>query len=261
MANIQINDANFYYELHGQGHPLVLISGYASDHTSWLPLLDKLSKHFQVLIFDNRGVGQTRDANIALSAELMAQDVVMLCDQLGLHQPHIIGRSMGGMIAQTLAIRFPDKLNKLVLLNTAAEIRLPTLFAFQNSLEMRKNNVPLSLLIDNVMPWLFGEKFLQNKKNVELVKQAITNNLYPQSIEDQTRQLEALKSFAVKNQLKDIKAETLVIYGDEDIIVLPSDSKYLANHITDAKLIGLQGGHGLPSEDTQALLKTLIDYL
>ena len=112
MSKIKLNNANFYYELHGKGHPLILIAGYSGDHLVWMPLLENLSKQFQVLLFDNRGVGQTTDDGRPLSAELMAQDVVALADALDLKKPHIVGQSMGGTIAQRVATHHSEKINK-----------------------------------------------------------------------------------------------------------------------------------------------------
>jgi len=77
MATLEINNAQFYYELYGKGEPLILISGYSGNGNSWAPLIPKLSEHFQVLTFDNRGVGKTIDSSQYLSIELMADGVII----------------------------------------------------------------------------------------------------------------------------------------------------------------------------------------
>src|SRR3990167_4083066 len=123
MPNITVNNVNFYYELHGKGQPLVLICGYTADHSYWLPILNALNQHFQVLIFDNPGIGQTTDDGSELSAELIADDIVALTKALNLKKPHILGASMGGTIAQCVASRHPQIVNKLVLLVTSAKWR------------------------------------------------------------------------------------------------------------------------------------------
>ena len=104
MPILHANNADFYYELHGTGKPVILIAGYTCDYSAWEMLLENLTRHFQVLTFDNRGVGQTTDHNAPLSAELMAQDVIALADQLNLAKPHIIGQSMGGCQSQRMSI-------------------------------------------------------------------------------------------------------------------------------------------------------------
>ena len=123
MPKIKANNATFYYELVGKGQPIILIAGYTCDYSTWQLMMEQLSNHFQVLVFDNRGIGQTTDTNEPLSAELMAEDVIALSEQLHLDKPHIVGQSMGGTIAQTIAAKFPDKINKLCLLTTSAKWR------------------------------------------------------------------------------------------------------------------------------------------
>src|SRR3989338_85192 len=113
---MRVNGASIYYEMRGSGHPLILISGYTRDHTLWTPVLEALAARFQVLRFDNRGVGRTQDEGQPLSASLMAEDVRALAKALGLQKPHIIGQSMGGTVAQKLAAAYPDEIGKLVLL-------------------------------------------------------------------------------------------------------------------------------------------------
>ena len=106
MPKILVNNAEFYYELNGTGQPLILISGYTCNHNFWHPILDTLSSKFQVLTFDNRGCGKTKDNSQPLLAKLMADDVMALAKALGLKKPHIIGQSMGGTIAQTVASNY-----------------------------------------------------------------------------------------------------------------------------------------------------------
>ena len=88
MPIVSVNNANFYYESQGTGEPVILIAGFTCDHLSWQPIVDELSQYFQVVVFDNRGAGQTVDDNKPLSVKLMAADVIALADKLHLKQPH-----------------------------------------------------------------------------------------------------------------------------------------------------------------------------
>ena len=115
MPTISVNGIEFYYEIHGEGEPLILISGYTGDHTQWSHFIDPLSKKFKVLTFDNQGVGQTKDDGGPLSAQVMADNIVALADQLGLSSFHVAGQSMWGSIAQMIAIRHPGRVNKTIL--------------------------------------------------------------------------------------------------------------------------------------------------
>lgn len=261
MAMISVNGAEFYYELQGIGRPIVLIAGYTCDHTYWQPIVEALSRQFQVLLFDNRGIGQTKDNGEPLSAELMAEDVIQLCEKLNLQKPHIVGQSMGGCIAQTIAARYPEKIGKLVIITTSAKWRAVTYFAFNNMLAMRKENVNFELIMDAVVPWLFGQEFLLDSKKIDAFKQGIRDNPYPPSIKDQERQLLMLKQFDGREQLKRIKASTLIVSAVQDLLSMHADSAWLASEISKTKSIELNCAHGMVSEVPDQLTKTLVEFL
>ncbi len=260
MSFINVNKANFYYELIGQGHPLILISGYATDHTLWLASAQALSQHFQVLLFDNRGVGQTTDDGCALSTELMADDVVALAQALGLEKPHIIGISMGGTIAQQVAIRHPDKLSKLGLVATTYFWRQRTIQGLGAILKMREAGVSDELQMDAVLPWIFGQDFLSVPKNIAVFKELKKSNPHPQSLENQQRQFKMLEHFNSAKRLKDITAPTLVMYGDEDLLSLPHESEYLASEIQDASLHEFSCAHAIPAELPDEFVEVVCDF-
>ncbi len=261
MPHIKLKDANFYYELHGSGYPLILISGYTCDHLVWMPILESLSKKFQVLLFDNRGVGQTTDDNLPLSAELMAQDVISLADHLNLQKPHIIGQSMGGTIAQCVASEYPDKIGKLAILTSVAKWRRAMLDGLKSTLTMRKNNISFDLIFEVLMPWIFGEAFLSDKAGIATFKELMLANPYPQSLEDQIRQFQVLENFDGREQLKKITAETLVVHGMQDIITLLDESAYLVEHIPQAEFASVDAAHAVVLEAPQEVSRLLHEFL
>lgn len=261
MPFIKANNAEFYYELHGAGQPLVLIAGYACDHTYWLPVLELLAKQYQVLVFDNRASGQTKDDGSLLSAELMARDVVAICDELKLYKPHIVGQSMGGTIAQTVAAHFPDKISKLVILSSTAKWREVLLFTSETLLNMRKDQYDLGLIIDLMLPWVYNDHFLLDANNCMTIKKLILENPYIQSLADQQRQFNFLRQFDGREQLKRIVAPTLIGYGVNDIASLPADSIYLAENIKGAKLVKFACAHGIVIEVPQQLVKAISEFL
>ena len=261
MAFIQVNNANFYYELHGSGQPLILIAGYACDHSSWLPIFDKLTKHFQVLIFDNRAIGQTVDDDITLTTERMAHDVMALADQLNLHSPHILGHSMGGSIAQTIAAFYPQAIYKLVILCSTAKWREVALQSLHSTFMMRKNNVDLNLILDSALPWVFGDQFLKNKENIALFKKATLENPFFQTVDDQYRQYKFLEQFDSRNFLDKICSPTLIAYGIEDLLSLPYEAKFLADKISNAQLVEFDCAHEIMFESANKLTQMLIDFL
>ena len=261
MPFIKANDATFYYELHGSGQPLVLISGYTCDHQVWLSVIEELSKHFQVLLFDNRGVGQTTDDNKSLSAELMAQDVISLIEQLDLKKPHIVGQSMGGTIAQCIAHTHPERIHKLGILTSSAKWRQAMLEGLKSTLSMREKNIDFDLIFEALIPWIFGESFLSNKETVAAFKKLMLENPYPQSLTDQARQFKVLEQFDGRAYLKNISAPTLIVHGTQDIITLLDESEFMAKQIPNASLIKVNCAHGMPIEVPQELSEILIAFL
>ena len=223
MPNITANNANFYYELHGKGQPLILIAGYGANGRSWMPIVNALSQHFQVITFDNRAGGQTTDNGITLSVELMAQDVIALADALSLKNPHIVGRSMGGTIVQSIAANYPDKIGKIGILVSSVKWSEYTLMSIMADIKMSEHN--------------------------------------SQSISDQKRQFNVLETFDGTKELSKIKAPTFIAYGTEDLLALPQESKFLASQIPHAKLVEFECGHIIVMEQTEKLAKELIDFL
>lgn len=260
MSKIIINNSNYYYELHGKGDPLVLISGYGCDHFFWTPILDNLKKQFQVLIVDNRGIGQTRDLKEPISISSMADDMVALTQALNLKNPHFVGHSMGGAIVQSIGSRYNKEIGKLGILLSSAKIRQATLLGTQSILEMRKSGMSFDSIFNAMLAWVYGEKFLQGKKNIQLLKSYYLENLYPQSIEDQERQFQALRKFDGREDLKSIQSHTLIVHGTQDLIVLPYETEYMAAHIPNAKLVKLDCAHGLIAELPEEISKLLIDF-
>ena len=120
MPLTKLNGININYKVEGQGEPLVMIMGFAANQSSWIPQVPFFKKYYRVITFDNRGVGKSDKPRGPYSTKMMADDTVRLMDLLGIEKAYIMGASMGGMIAQELAINYPQRVMKLVLACTYA---------------------------------------------------------------------------------------------------------------------------------------------
>lgn len=119
MSKAKINDINIYYDVHGDGFPLVMVMGFLGNADCWDPrMLPALSAKFKVITFDNRGAGRTDVSDKQFSMRLFAEDTVGLMDVLNVPKAHVLGTSMGGMIAQELALNYPERVEKLILSST-----------------------------------------------------------------------------------------------------------------------------------------------
>lgn len=110
MPKVTINDMNMYYEIHGEGIPLVMIMGLSGNVYWWdRSFIDEVSNKFKTIIFDNRGVGRSDDPGVDVSIKMMTDDLIGLMNALNIDRTYLLGISMGGMIAQELVLNYPER--------------------------------------------------------------------------------------------------------------------------------------------------------
>jgi pimeloyl-ACP methyl ester carboxylesterase len=181
MPTVSANGIDIYYEVHGEGEPLVLLAGLNSDHHLYRSIVPQLAARYQVLIFDNRGVGQTDKPDIPYSMEMMADDTAGLLEAVGIRDANILGTSMGGRIAVALALRHRELVKRLILVSTAMRPAPKT---------WRRRLIELELRI----PFIRGRHPLYAAK----------------------RQLEASRNFDYTDRLGEINVPTLILHGRSD---------------------------------------------
>ncbi|MEO8205706.1 MAG: alpha/beta hydrolase [Chthoniobacterales bacterium] len=262
MPIAKVNGIELYYELEGSGKPLVFISGYTNHLNQWALLRPELAKHYQLLLFDNRGVGRSASPDTPYTIDQMAEDTAALIRFLGLEKPHVFARSMGSGIGQTLAVKYPALVDKLVLNNPLIQLSPAVTQAFRWLLTMRNTGLPTDLLFEGAIPWLFSNQFMANPQNIKALATLVKNDPYPQSIIGQTRQLEALVAFNSRAWFREISAPTLVITGEEDLCTPLKDSQDLAAGIPDAQLVVLpKMAHATTVEAPEDLCRFTLDFL
>ncbi|MDR3490829.1 MAG: alpha/beta hydrolase [Gammaproteobacteria bacterium] len=259
MTTLNINNTKFYYELHGTGIPLVLISGLKAEHDAWFTVLDKLAKQYQVLIFDNRGVGQTIDSGEPFSIETMADDTMELISKLGLKKPHVVGHSMGGAIAQDIAKKYSGEISSIALCNTFKKCNDLSRKVFSDILILHQSGASSVDILDAIIPWLFSEKFL-TPEFIETIRKISSDNPYPQSLSDYTRQLKALYDFDSRDWINTINVPTLVIGSEEDRLATLKESQELAASIRGAQLIVMSTSHSSQIEQPDNFIKHLNEF-
>jgi 3-oxoadipate enol-lactonase len=121
MPTVRVNDIRMYYETHGSGEALVLIAGLNSDHALFRSFVPRLAEHYQVIVFDNRGIGQSTGAGSAFTIATLADDTAALLRALGITRAHVLDVSLGGRIAAALALDHGDLVRSLMLVSTCME--------------------------------------------------------------------------------------------------------------------------------------------
>jgi len=231
-----VNNINLYYEIHGQGEPLLLIPGLGSDHLRWLSVLEQLAKNFQVILVDSRDSGQSDSTDCHYTIADMAQDMAALLQELNIKQAHIIGHSMGGGIAQFLATDFPDLVNKLVLYSTTAKLSIRPLLPMKYNVELLNRGLEPEFVFRNIIFWLYSNELLASEEKIQQLLNDMLSNPFPQSLESFGRQLTACTEANTKALLANIKVPTLIIAGEDDIITTKHDLEDLTKGIPHAQV-------------------------
>lgn len=259
MPKIKVNDINIYYEIHGEGFPYVMIMAMAGDVNWWTPeIIEASSQNFKTIIFDNRGTGQTDEPAIDYSMKLFADDTVGLMDALNIEKAHILGVCMGGLIAQEIALTYPDRVERLILgcTHCGGSKQIPP----SNKI-IRKMMSPKKMTPDDFISLSFTEDFIKDNPGfIESYKQLMLKT--PISSDSFQRQKQAIMGFSSGMRLKKIKAPTLIIHGKEDVIVPPGNAEILLKRIPGAKLIMLDNvAHFLFQPNPERVHNAINDFL
>jgi len=263
MPKARVNDIEIYYEMKANGFPLIMINGLSEHAGSWDPyLISGLSKRFKLLLFDIRGSGRTDTSDEEYSIKLFADDTAGLMDAVGIPRAHVLGLSLGGMIAQELALSYPKRIEKLVLCSTrcggAQTVPAPREKSERPMPDSGK--VSFEKMIRITLPRFFTEEFIKN--NPEFVKAYIKQRLsVPFSQEAITRYRNASATFDTCARLPQIKASTLIIHGKRDIVITPEKAQLMAKRIPHSKVVYFENSGHLLAEDREKILETLIDFL
>lgn len=228
MPTVKVNDINVYYEIAGEGEPLILIGGLSADLTTEKKIIDGIAKKYHVVAFDNRGSGRTDKPDAPYSIEMMAEDTVGLMEALGMRQAHVLGISMGGRIAMALALRHPAMVKSLVLTSTYAR---------------KRDDFKLPLRIRLI------------KLIVERLKK------YPQPRYAFDRHLVASRGYDCRDRLGDIRVPTLIMHGEnDDIAPLPLGIE-VHEGIKGSRMITFKGGHTFFMGKPEQFCNTVLEFL
>ncbi len=252
LDGIRIN-----YKVEGQGEPLVMIMGFSAGRSGWVAQIAFFKKYYRVVTFDNRGVGKSDKPAGPYSIRMMADDTIKLMDFLGIKQAHIMGTSMGGMIAQELAINYPQRVLKLVLAST---------FACKD--EVSGDTVDQAKLLHLSSAKMAGAmvRLASNRPLYRFFFSSMAalraNFIGPSGRVGLAGQREACNHHNTLDRLPLIQVPTLVIVGTKDRIIRPVSSEIIARNIPGAKLVKVEGGsHMISMEMRTRFNREVLDFL
>ena len=246
MPRISIGDAELYYEIHGSGVPLLLVTGLGGNASFWALQVPKFAKDFKVVVFDQRGSGRSTMSPVAYSVDQMTADVVALMDALDIERAHFVGHSLGGAMAQVMGIEHPDRLRSLVVSSswTTADPYFNRIF------EVRRRIIEdsgVDSYFRSATLYLYPCRYIAD--NFDAIKNAeemMIANAPPVSVIKS--KIEAVLAFDRTGDLGRIAIPTLVDCARDDIITPPYFSEELARLIPGAiSAIHDDGAHFTPS--------------
>jgi len=216
MPTVKVNEIGVYYELHGDGDPVVLIAGLGTSISPYMRIVRRLAQKYRVLAFDNRGVGRTDKPDIPYTIEMMAEDTAGLLRALGIARADVIGVSMGGRIAMALALQHPEVVRSLVLASTSARV-------------VRGTRTTPRFRFFKFLKWLrSGGRFLGRD---------------PQPYYAFIRQLDASGSYDCSGRLGEIRVPTLILHGKRDRLAPYSLAEEMHAGIGGSKMVTFERGH------------------
>ncbi|MEZ5428497.1 MAG: alpha/beta hydrolase [Pyrinomonadaceae bacterium] len=260
MPYAENNGTKIYWTEQGAGDPLLLIMGLGGTHKEWRRLLPALTEKYRVITFDNRGTGETVFSNEPFSISLMASDAKAVLDAAGAESAHVLGMSMGGMIAQEFAINYPEKLRSLVLAVTACGgsetvlAKTEVLFTLQG----RGSETPEEAFWA-MAPYIYDPGTPREMLEEDL---AVREGKFT-TPENFMRQLGAIIAWpGTFSRLSGIKAPTLVLHGKNDQLIPCANARILADAIPDSKIVELDdSSHIFTTDQTEKSAEAILGFL
>lgn len=260
MPSTQANGLRLQYEVQGEGQSLLLINGLADDLTSWGYQVPDFAARYQTITFDNRGIGGSDKPVGGYTTAEMAADAKGLLDALGIPRAHVLGVSMGGMIAQEFAIAYPDAVDKLVLCATCSEPSEANLklYAFW---QRAAPALGLPEMMKEVLLWCFTPDYFQTHPDeAKETEEALTSITQP--VAAYLSQLNSIQVHHATDRLSQIRAQTLVLGAPQDLIFPPRQSEQIHHGIRGSRLqFTAHGGHAYLWEVPDEFNRMVIDFL
>jgi 3-oxoadipate enol-lactonase len=264
-GTVQANGQELYYEVHGDGPALVLVMGIGYDSSLWtLAQVPALSRQFRVVILDNRDAGRSSKASHPYAIADMADDLAGLLDALDIQRSHLLGLSMGGMIAQEFALRHADRLDRLVISGSGAAPARSAVDPIRIWNWVKTHDATGEVFAGQQLASLFSTAFLRNQAAVQDTTALLASNPYPMSPEAYARQADAYLQFDALDRLGAIRAPTLVVVGEQDLLTPPWIAREVADAIPGARFEVIRGdgsSHVVPIELADAFNRLVSDFL
>jgi len=259
MAFVENQEAKIYWDEQGQGEPVLLIMGLAFPSQMWYRTRPLLASCYRTLAFDNRGIGRSEVPLGPYPIALMASDAAAVLDADGIESAHVFGVSMGGMIAQELALRYPARVRSLILGCTAAGG--PTAVrAEPEAIQMLMSRAKMTpeQAAEAAVPFIYHPTTARARIDEDI---AIRRPWFPTAA-GYAAQLQGILGWEAYSRLGQIAAPTLVIHGESDRLIPPGNAKLIAGKIPGAKLVMIpRASHLFLTDQTEVSHHAILQFL
>jgi pimeloyl-ACP methyl ester carboxylesterase len=264
LATIPVEGARIAYCRVGNGPPLLVLNGFAATSVDWDPsFISGLASCNELILLDNRGIGNSTDDGEPFDIAQLADDSAHVIETLGFERTSVVGWSMGGFVAQTLALQHPDRVNKLILLSTDpggshADLASPTVWSQLVDTSGTPHEQARRLLF-LLFPSAVAESLYRQFGDIVAAARA---RLSPDLVNRQATAMDAWHGNGVGDRLREIRGPVLIATGSEDIVIPPSNALKLVNAIPGAWLAQFpRGGHAFMAQYPRRLADLINGFL
>lgn len=260
MAFVERQDARIHWNSLGKGEPVVLIMGLGCSSAMWFRVAPQLARRYRVILLDNRGTGQTRVRHgVVHRVSAMAADVAAVLDAAGERSAHVVGFSMGGMIAQQFVIEFPGRVRSLTLLGTHSGGPWAVQAAPRvRQLLFEKAHLSAEESLNRMRPYTYARQ----TPDALFEEDALVRLANQPSARDYQAQLFGLIYWSAYQHLPTLKAPTLVLHGLQDELIPPENGRVIASRIANCSLLEMpDASHWLMTDNNVECMRAILQHL
>src|SRR3954451_8761160 len=261
MPHADLNGFDIYYDVHGEGDPLICVHGLGCDRRAWALQIQPFSERYQAVLFDNRDVGQSSQATHDYTTAEMAGDVLALADHLQLASFHLLVISLGGMVSQQVALAAPERVRTLTLAVTHGGVQKAGRLR-GHLLGSYARHLPVADQVDNLLYLCYTEAFFENDAMYEFMRNALPETPSPQPPEAFAPQADAGPHHDVRDRLGELTMPVHVIGAERDLMIPVWKARELASLIPGSKYTEIAGqGHGVMWEAAEKFNAAVTEFL
>jgi pimeloyl-ACP methyl ester carboxylesterase len=255
-----------HYFMEGEGQHLVLVHGFGTKYQGWVYQISYFKEKMKVIALDNRGVGKSSRPDYLYTIDMFVEDIKALLDHLDVGEKiHLCGISLGGMIVQNFAIKYPDVVKTLILCATSAYyLPGPLMESFELIRELSIEE-QVEALLPFIYSRVFNKKLKEDRKLFDSIKMDslfITPMRNPTRFQDYMNQANSMYTHDTRDFLKSIKIPTLIIGAQKDRLIPPLHQEFLHEHIEGSELVIFKGcGHAFTIEEPEKVNNLIWNFI